>query len=249
LLAADQDNAIVHAGGANEDAWFAEAGRRLSDILAQAGIPLCKGDVMARNAEWRHTEANWRAQVDRWIRRKEGQSLLNIDIFFDLQPVHGNHALAEELRRYALNAAAGAPLFLRLLAADLENMRTPLGLFGRFRTQNGRFNIKLHGLFPVVTAARVLAIRHRLTALGTAERLAGLVALGAIAPPDAERLGEGHRVLTETLLKQQIVDVADGVTPGNHVDPRQLAPAARQRVKQALRSAEMAAAIVGDGIG
>jgi signal-transduction protein with cAMP-binding, CBS, and nucleotidyltransferase domain len=201
---------------------------------------------MARNTEWRHTATGWRAHVDQWIRRKEGESLLNIDIFFDLQPVYGERALAEDLRRHALNAAASAPLFLRLLAADLQDMRTPIGLFGRIRTRNGRFNIKLNGLFPVVTAARVLAIRHRLPALATADRLAGLAALGAIAPADAENLSEAHRVLTAALLEQQIADIAAGITPGNQVDPRRLTPAARQRVKQALRNVEMASAIVGD---
>ncbi len=248
LLAADQDNAIIHAGGAAEDPWFAEVGRRIGDILALAGIPLCKGEVMARNPEWRHTRQGWRDHVDGWIRRKEGESLLNIDIFFDLHPVYGNHALAEELHGHALAAAAGSRLFLRLLAADIEHMHTPIGLFGRIRTQNGRFNIKINGLFPVVTAARVLAIRHRLTALSTADRLAALVARDVLGAADAERLGDAHRVLIETLLEQQIVDIAAGAEPGNQVDPRRLGPAKRRQLKQALQGAELAAAIVQSGV-
>jgi CBS domain-containing protein len=244
LLAPDQDNAIIHAGGDADDAWFAEAGRRLCDTLAQAGIPLCKGGVMAMNAEWRRTEAGWRAQVDEWIRRKEGESLLNIDIFFDLQPAHGQRALAEELRGHALAAASRAPLFLRLLADSLENMSSPLGLFGRIRTRQGRFDIKLHGLLPVVTAARVLALRHRIGATATANRLAELAAKGAIAAADAEQMIEAHRVMTGALLEQQIIDIAAGQAPGNLVEPRRLKPASHQRLKVALREVGLAAAIV-----
>jgi CBS domain-containing protein len=244
LLAADQDNAIIHAGTAADDPWFAEMGRRMTDILAAAGVPLCKGGVMARNPEWRHTREGWRQQVDQWISRKEGESLLNIDIFFDLQPVHGDFALAEDLRAYALRAAAGAPLFLRLLAADLERMRAPIGFFGQIRVKNGRFDIKMGGLFPLVTAARVLAIRNRVAALSTAERLAALVAHNALGAADAERLGGAHRLLTEIHLEQQIADFGAGHPPGNLVDPRRLPSARRRLLKQALQDAELAAAVV-----
>ena len=43
LLAADQDNAIVHGGEETLDGWFAALGRRASDILDGAGIPLLQG--------------------------------------------------------------------------------------------------------------------------------------------------------------------------------------------------------------
>src|SRR5690606_27288794 len=56
LLAADQDNAIVFAEGepdGPQDFWFAAFGEKFTALLDRAGIPLCKGGVMARNAQWR----------------------------------------------------------------------------------------------------------------------------------------------------------------------------------------------------
>ena len=43
LLAADQDNALVHGGGEDLDPWFAELGARSADLLNAAGLVYCSG--------------------------------------------------------------------------------------------------------------------------------------------------------------------------------------------------------------
>jgi signal-transduction protein with cAMP-binding, CBS, and nucleotidyltransferase domain len=242
-LAPDQDNAIVHAGGEADDAWFAEAGRRIAETLDRAGIPLCKGGVMAGNAAWRRTLDGWKEEVQRWIRKKQGESLLNVDIFFDLAGVAGERRLASELRRFAFGAAR-SPLFLKLLAADLENMHSPLGAFGRIRTEQGRFDIKKGGLLPITTAARVLALKHGVEASSTKERLASLAAAGAVNAADAANLAEAHGALMRTLLDQQLADSRAGLPPTTLVDPKRLASAARARLKAAFRQADLVPAIV-----
>ncbi len=47
LLSADQDNALIHDHGEDDHPWFQEFGGRISLILNGAGIPFCKGGVMA----------------------------------------------------------------------------------------------------------------------------------------------------------------------------------------------------------
>src|SRR5690606_18351157 len=67
LLVPDQDNAIVFAQGAEggeADKWFEELGAHIAATLDAAGIPFCKGGVMAKNAAWRHSAAGWRAVVE-----------------------------------------------------------------------------------------------------------------------------------------------------------------------------------------
>ena len=91
-LAADQDNAIVYAQGSEggpEDRYFEALAGHMSGILDAAGVPLCKGGVMARNRDWRKSVADWQATIDGWVRRQRPQDLLNVDIFFDAVPVHG----------------------------------------------------------------------------------------------------------------------------------------------------------------
>jgi signal-transduction protein with cAMP-binding, CBS, and nucleotidyltransferase domain len=243
-LTPDQDNAIVHAGGDSDDAWFAEAGRRIAEILDQAGIPLCKGGVMAKNAAWRRSLSGWRQEVERWIRRKEGEELLNVDIFFDFAPVYGDRALASELRGHAVDAASRSPLFLRLLAAELDNMHSALGLFGILRTQQGRFDIKRGGFLPIVTAARVMALKHGVDAPATSDRLTDLAARGALNAEDAANLARAYNFLIHRLLDQQTADIAAGVKPSTRVDPRRLHPALKTALRSALRLTDLAADVV-----
>jgi signal-transduction protein with cAMP-binding, CBS, and nucleotidyltransferase domain len=243
-LSPDQDNAIVHAGGDADDAWFAEAGRRIAETLDQAGIPLCKGGVMAKNAAWRRSLSGWQQEVERWIHKKEGEELLNVDIFFDFAPVFGDRTLATELRRHAVAAASRSPLFLRLLAAELDNMHSALSFFGFLRTKQGRFDIKRGGFLPIVTAVRVMALKHGADALATNDRLSALAARGAVNADDAANLARAHNFLIHRLLDQQTADIAAGVKPSTRVDPRRLHQALKAALRSALRHTDLAAEIV-----
>ena len=61
----------------------------MNEILDAAGVPFCKGGVMAKNRAWRKSVADWHATIDDWVRRQRPADLLNVDIFFDAVPVHG----------------------------------------------------------------------------------------------------------------------------------------------------------------
>jgi signal-transduction protein with cAMP-binding, CBS, and nucleotidyltransferase domain len=88
-LVPDQDNALVHDGAETDDPWFAELGSRASDILAAAGVPYCKGKVMASNPGWRGNLDQWRRRIDGWVESPSPEDLLWVDIFYDFQPVFG----------------------------------------------------------------------------------------------------------------------------------------------------------------
>ena len=107
-LAADQDNAIVYAQGGEggpEDRYFEALAKHMNETLDTAGVPLCKGGVMARNRDWRKSVADWHATIDGWIGRQRPQDLLNVDIFFDCVPVHGTASLGEAVWNHAYAAA------------------------------------------------------------------------------------------------------------------------------------------------
>jgi len=174
LLSADQDNALVHAGSEDDDAWYAELGTRAADIMNAAGLVYCGGGVMAKNKNCRHSLAGWEAEVARWVRESEPVDLLNADIFYDFRDVLGDSALAAELRRFSQEAAR-SPSFLIRLAHRLE-IRSPAlsPVFGNFRARAGRVDVKRGGLRTLVSAARILALKIGATALSTRQRLAGL---------------------------------------------------------------------------
>lgn len=238
LLAADQDNAIVHAGAADDDRWYAELGRRVSDTLDRAGIPYCKGGVMASRPEWRHSLDGWRTQVARWIDRPEGKSLLNVDIFYDFRRAHGDPELADALRQSAATMAASAPHFLRLLAKEAEEAGSALTMLGRFRAENGRIDLKKGGLFPIVAFARVAALRHGILESATADRLIAAAKAGALQAEEANRLREAQATLLHFVLAQQLADIANGTAPSTRVELQRLTRRDRALLKDTLKSLE-----------
>lgn len=237
LLAADQDNAIVYAGAEEEgaaDRWFADMAAHMAEILDTVGVADCKGGVMARNRGWRHTVSGWKRVIDDWIRRSKPEDLLNVDIFYDLRPVHGDAALAEEIRAYAFERGSRAPEFAKLLAETAGDFRPPIGPFWRLQTENGRLDLKRGGLFPLVTAARVLAIRHDVRERATPARLAGLSALGIGSQAEFAALEEAHRLLLGHILEQQIEDIHAGQRLSNGIVVKRLSRARLRALKQAL---------------
>jgi DNA polymerase-3 subunit epsilon/CBS domain-containing protein len=251
LLAADQDNAIVYERGeprGPEDRWFEALGSELASILDAAGIPLCKGGVMARNPEWRMSLERWKATIDGWVRRQRPKDLLNVDIFFDGVPVHGDVVLGEAIWNYAFDAGRGNALFLKLLSELARDWRPPLTLFGKIRTEaGGRTDLKIGGLMPLFTAARVLAIRHDVRARPTPERYRGVAAAGVGSPADIEALIAAHRLLIGTMLDQQLVDAEAGVPLSPRVEIGRLAKEQRDELKAALDSVKLAIDLVGEG--
>ncbi|MDP2801704.1 MAG: DUF294 nucleotidyltransferase-like domain-containing protein [Phreatobacter sp.] len=239
LLAADQDNAVVTAVPDDPEAadrWFARFGVHLSDVLDAAGVVYCKGGVMARNPGFRGSIDDWRARIAGWIAKTRPEDLLAVDIVFDFRAVHGDMALAAMLFDEAYEAAHQAPMLAKLLAEQIGAHRPPLTLFGGFKLSEGRIDLKIGGLFPVVAAARCLALRHDIRLRSTRERLEALRDKKIGAAEDLTRWMEAHGVLVDAILRQQVADLGAGRPPGNRVDPAILDRAGQARLKAAIHA-------------
>ncbi len=245
LLAPDQDNAVIvedsYTGDlGSKDDWFAVWGGHLARILDEAGIPLCKGGVMARNRPWRRTLSEWFAAVDRWAARPEPESLLNVDIFFDFAPVLGDHSLAARLREHALGRAAEAPALIRALAEAVGQRGAAVGLFGGFRKdEQGRTDLKAGGLLPIVSGARAMALAHGVAATSTPERIVGSAGKAGTGGSDARQLVDIHGMLMRLVLDQQIADIRAGIPPSNAVDTGALDRDRRKTLKRALEQLDL----------
>jgi CBS domain-containing protein len=236
LFGADQDNAVVHAGQPNDDEWYAELGRRMCDTLDGAGIPYCKGGVMASNQAWRHTVEGWDSHIDNWIGHANGEELLNVHIFVDFRAAHGDNALAARVRSHLTEQAARSSKFLFAMAQAAASIRAPLGLFGQFVTHEGRLDIKISGLLPLTAAVRTLALKHRIAATGTAERLDALAEGGHMNAEEARAFKESHELMVRLLVRQQVADLQAGRPIGNRLDPKAFRPHERRRLKEAFKA-------------
>lgn len=247
LLVFDQDNAIVHRGGPGDDVWYAELGRRLNQTLAEAGIPLCDGKVMAGEARWRKSLEDWKTEIHNWVFSVENQTVMYCDIFYDFQPVWGDYALADELRDYAIEKAAQSGFFLQYLARNVAQMDVSLGLFGGFITTNGRLNAKKYALLPLVSAARQRAIRAHIAATGTDQRYDALREMDLLHEDDHRDLIDVHEVVLRIMLEQQLADLADGIPATANVDPRRLDKNTRKRLRWSLGRLRVLKTVCGMG--
>ena len=236
LLSADQDNAIVHAGSEEDDEWFAALGARIADLLDEAGVRRCQGGIMGSNPDWRGTTEAWRERVAGWLQRSNPEDLLHVDIFYDLLPVAGAAELGRELHAAAVDAAGRTPAFIALLAESVAAMSPPVGMFGRLRASDGRVDLKMGGLLPLVGIARTLALRIGSRARSTPERIQDASAAGRVSSPDAEALVRIHRSLLTLILGQQLEDLSAGVSPSARIEVRRLSRADQRSLVRDLRT-------------
>jgi signal-transduction protein with cAMP-binding, CBS, and nucleotidyltransferase domain/DNA polymerase III epsilon subunit-like protein len=238
LLSADQDNALIHSGTDTDDAWFEEFGTGVAALLDEAGVPLCNGGVMAKNAAWRGTESVWRERVNGWLTRAGLDDLMNVDMFYDLAPVAGDATLARTLHAEAVAGATKAPTFLGLMAEWVGGLGPKIGMFGRLRTVDGRIDLKRGGLMPLVNIARTLALRVGSTANATPDRLRDAAAGGRLAESEATELIEMQANLLTLILHQQLVDLDNGVRPSSRVAVKRLSRKETKRLSGQLRRLE-----------
>lgn len=249
LLKPDQDNAIVFAEGdpgGQVDRWFAELGSRMATILDTAGIPYCNGGVMAKNPGWRGSIGTWRARIEGWVASANPDSLLNVDIFFDQIAVAGTRRLAHELFAHAYSIGSGNPIFAKLLGAKADRIANPFGFMGRLTGENGMLDLKLHALFPIVSSARTLAIRHNLPTHATSERLAKLAERGQGDAALLRSLADDHGFCLALILRRQSRALLSGEPLSNAIRLSELSRSETDRLRDALKRIQLLPNLVRD---
>jgi len=238
LLAADQDHAIIYgddddsaaADQAAVQAWFETLGGHIADILDQAGIPYCQGGVMSRHARWCRSLSGWRKALSDWVKEARPGDLLNVDIFFDFEPVYGAMDLASRLRHAMEGRATRRADFLKLLAGNAANAQAGTTLFGGLKTEAGRYDIKKYLLLPLIETLRVLAISRGISARSSARRAEALHQTGTV-PPEVPLLAEDIHFALKLVLRQQISDISAGLPPGTKIDVSALGAAEMKLLK------------------
>ena len=122
----------------------------------------------------------------------------------------------------------------------------PFTFLGGLQLEDGRLDIKMHGLFPIVAAARTLAIRHDIRALSTRDRLDGLIALDVGGDRDMKAMLAGHAFLIGLLLGQQIRDIYAGIPVSNRVDMAAIPREQQSELKTLIRHLQSVPGLVRD---
>lgn len=235
LLGPDQDNALIIDDYPDHrhveiDGYFQALGERFTQRLDEAGIPLCRGHVMARWPMWRKRISEWHAQLEIWSADRRVKRVQQTNILLDFAPVAGNSALAEQLSVSIASTLPKASLFMDEMAALLDELPVALDRFGRVASSphldaphDHAINLKHQGLMPLISATRLLCVRHGLREIGTRERLIMLSHVANILPvAQSDLLLAAFQRLQQRLLDQQRINKSAGQAADGWVDLRRL---------------------------
>ncbi|MGD8684622.1 MAG: DUF294 nucleotidyltransferase-like domain-containing protein, partial [Chloroflexota bacterium] len=226
-LTSDQDTGLVFGVPEGSDAeelgaWFRGLGERVSEGLAAAGYPLCRGRVMASERKWCRSLPDWIETYDGWLRRMEGQDVADISVFLDFRLVRGDAALVGELRRHVHETLPSQRGVQYLLARNALAFRPPLRLPGNIylggaAESSGRFDLK-DALQPIVAFARVYAERQRIVARHTMERINALADRDLLPSGSREEIADAYDFLMGLRLATQLESIRVGQEPTSVVE-------------------------------
>lgn len=243
-VASDQDNALVLADSAGDDArtdrYFAELAERVCSGLADAGFARCPGEMMATNPSWRGTCSQWERRVAHWVGVPEPEALLHAQVFFDIRPIHGDTALFRRVHEEMLDRARGSSRFLALLARMACDWHPPLGFFRglvveRRGEHRNTLDVKAGGIAPLVQIARIHALSAGVAEVSTRGRLDAVADRQVIGRSDAEELLAALRILRSLAYRHHARQIADELPGDDHLDPSSLGTSDRNRLRAAFR--------------
>ncbi len=237
----DQDNCLILDDRATpeDDAYFADLARIVSDGLNACGYVYCPGDMMATNPRWRQPARIWRDYFSGWIRTPSPEAQMLASVMFDLRPIGGTPALFADLQAETLAAASKNTIFVAHMVANSLKHQPPLGLLRGFATirsgeHKDRLDLKMNGVVPVVDLGRVYALTGRIAQANTRARLAAAEDLGVVSASGGHSLIDAYDLIAQTRLDHQARRVRAGAKPDNFMSPADLSDFERSHLRDAF---------------
>ncbi|MAZ25951.1 MAG: nucleotidyltransferase [Cytophagaceae bacterium] len=172
LLLTDQDNAIVFEDVPEEKyepvkAYFLALAKEVTKGLHKIGYEYCPADMMASNPNWCQSLTEWKKQYTHWITNPTPESILLSTIFFDYSYLYSDTLLVTKLSDSILEVLADGSKFFNHLAKEAVKSKSPMGFFRQFLVEpDGEhkdfFDIKSRAMMPLIDAARVLSLQHKI---------------------------------------------------------------------------------------
>ena len=231
-LKTDQDNAIIYEDKANEfrektRKYFLHFADLVSERLDHIGFSFCTGGLMAKNPKWTHSLSHWKRNYNEWIANPDHEAAMNFSTFFDCRYIYGEESLVKELQAHIMDKMEQpSEYFFSLLANNALQYEPPLTFFKGIKTitkgDQQVFNIK-RAMTPIVDLVRVYALKYKIVATNTGERLEALRREKVISEEDFHELMQSYYYLMGMRLRYQSLQIAhDHDEPHNYVNPKSL---------------------------
>lgn len=238
----DQDNALLLSDNYNatqHGPYFESLAKQITDGLDACGFIYCPGDVMASNTQWRQPISIWKKYFTGWIKSPTPKDIMLACNFFDLRVIAGKSTLLDELLDPVIELARNDQIFLAHLAADGTRHKPPLGFFRQFVLVNDKehhdsFDIKLGGVLPITTLARLFSLSAGSHKVNTFERLKAATKTSALSQEGAADLGDALAYICSLRLRHQIKQYTEHQAMDNFIHPAELSNLERQALKEAF---------------
>ncbi|MDA3886311.1 MAG: DUF294 nucleotidyltransferase-like domain-containing protein [Candidatus Delongbacteria bacterium] len=176
----DQDNALIFEDTKEIDKakkYFIRLADKVCTKLNKAGYPFCPGGIMAVNPKWCLSLTEWKNNFSEWIQNATPESILEVNVFFDIKNDYGDEGLVSELQEHIKVQVDDNPAFFINFAQNCLRYKEPLNLLGRIKAESKdgakTFNIK-DNLIPIVNFGRLYALKNHITESSTVKRLYSL---------------------------------------------------------------------------
>ena len=238
LLHSDQDTAVVYAEPtADAGEYFAVLADRVTDGLAAAGIPRCRGGFMA--TAWCRPLEQWQRTFRGWLGEPDARSLLDAQVFLDLRPVDGELDVGGLVRTLA--RGRDRPGILLALAHSARGFGPQAGRFGKVRIERlGPADLKLRGTVPVVLLGRLYGLAAGSPERTTAGRLHAAAAAGLLSADAADTLLDAYAVLLSVRLAIELRNMSGDRLPGKALVHSALSAPQRRELRGALHAVRKA---------
>lgn len=243
-LLTDQDNGVIYAPSDDADpqamaGYFLRLGAQVCDGLQRAGYALCRGKVMASNPRWCRSLPDWIRGFNEWLSKSEPQEIIDFSIFFDFRTVYGDAELTHALRSAIHTSLRDQLPFFHLFAQNALLFKPPFRLPGNIYLSGGatehagEINLK-DAMMPMVSFARLYALRHQINQTHTTERIDALTERGIILPASRDEIVAAYDFLMELRLGAQLAAIQAGRPAQNVIHPGKLGHIQRELLKQAF---------------
>ncbi len=245
-LKTDQDNAIIYSEEVPGSEryikdYLDELGSRISDALNEVGFDYCPGNYMAKNPHWVQPLSVWREYYQQWIKEGSGESFLNTSIFFDARAIYGDTSLLLQLQD-AIEEILDPDntRFYSFWAKAVLSNKPPLNLFQGFqltKTEEKKQVLDIKKAMQIgVDFARMYALKHRIRATNTGQRLAALARKKVMGPADYTEFKQAYYYMMQLRLKHQIKQISELKTsPDNLLEPNSLTKVERVTLREVFR--------------
>lgn len=238
----DQDNGMILDDSYDETKhgeYFKSLAQFVSDGLNECGYVYCPGFVMATNDKWRQPLSVWKKYFAKWIDTPEPEALMLSSVFFDMRSLFGETDLYTNLRDFVLKKSAGNRIFLAFMAGNALSHQPPLGFFKNFVLIRGgehdhTFDLKHHGVVPIIDLARTYALDAGLIAINTEERLKMAADNKIISQDGAKDLLDALEFISITRLRHQARQIHKGESADNFMAPDDMSNFERNHLKDAF---------------